>query len=77
MYMFPLDTQARKTQLLDKISPSFQTLILPFLVMIGVGLVQILVLAFLLMRGVLVPHRMDTPSLNGGHHHKALHKKQQ
>jgi predicted membrane channel-forming protein YqfA (hemolysin III family) len=92
MYVFPKDSQIRKTQLLEKISPSFMTLILPFLVMICVGLVQVLFLAFLLVRGVLVPHgagrstlsslhggphTVYTPSTNGGPCHKPPLKKQQ
>ena len=66
MYIFPLDSQVRKTQLEDKVAPSFGNLILPFLVMISVGLAQILFLALLLRRGSLVPHRVTTQSLNGG-----------
>ena len=91
MYIFPQDSEIRKTQLLEKVSPSFMTLILPFLVMICVGLVQVLFLAFLLMRGVLVPHgvgstlsslhggphTVDTPSANGDPCYRPPLKKQQ
>ena len=72
MYKFPLDSEIRKERLLEVISPSLQTVVLPFLVMVGVGLVQILLLAWLAVRGVLVPHRA---SLNGQQNHAA--KKQE
>ena len=61
MYMFPIDCEARRTELVDKIAPSFQGVLLPFMVMIAVGLSQILILTWLVVRGVLIPNRSDVP----------------
>ena len=72
MYVFPRDSEERKIELIERVSPSFEWVVLPFLGMIGVGLCVILFLTWLVVRGVLIPNRCDTTtqSLSGDKKHE-------
>lgn len=67
MYMFPIDTELRKVALLTKIAPSFETVYLPFLAMIGIGLLQVGLFALLLVKGVLTPNKVELSHQNKEH----------
>ena len=57
MYTYPIDSEARKASLLAKISPSFQSVFLPFLILIAVEFLQVGILALLVVKGVLIPNK--------------------
>lgn len=58
MYILPLEAEARKAALLTKISPSFGTVILPFLTMISIGLIQVAIFSCLVVKGVLISNKI-------------------
>lgn len=62
MYIFPIDCDLRKADLLERISPGFDTVILPYLIMVILGVLQVLILAGLVMKGVLIPNKMSSTS---------------
>ena len=59
MYVYPIDSSLRMAALLQKISPSLENVVLPFLVMIAIGLLQVVVLTVLVVHGVLEPNKTD------------------
>lgn len=58
MYMFCIDSEIRKTDLVSKVSPTFQTVFLQFLAVIVTGVIVVSVLSLLVIRGVLVPNKV-------------------
>ena len=69
MYTYPIDAEIRKADLQDKVYLSFETVVIPFVTMVGVGLVLVGAFAFLIVRGILIPHNADTLS---GEYSKSL-----
>ena len=59
MYVYPFDAEIRKADLQNKVYPSIETVFMPFVTMVAMGLVQVGAFTFLIMRGVLIPHKAD------------------
>ena len=59
MYTFPIDAEIRKADWHDKLHPSFETVFVPFVTMIVVGLAQVGAFTFLISKGILIPHKAD------------------
>lgn len=66
MYIFPIEAAARKDALLTRISPSYETVILPFMAMIGVGLIQVSIFSYLTVKGVLISNKIEISSQKNG-----------
>ena len=62
MYMFAIEAEVRKEDILKKITPTLQTTFLPYLIVVVVGLVQVGIFGILVVKRVLISNKGDVYS---------------
>ena len=62
MYMFPIEAEMRKGDILKKVTPTLQTTFLPYLIVVVVGLVQVGIFGILVVKRVLISNKGDVYS---------------
>ena len=62
MYMFPIEAEIRKGDILKKVTPTLQTTFLPYLIVVVVGLVQVGIFGILVVKRVLISNKGDVYS---------------